>query len=251
MRKILVLLAVFSVTFNIGYVLWKDVDKHIIAATRKPGPAVRVPNVKPEVIRKVKSFTVLISNEGFGGIRRGTGVLIDKRHVVTCAHLIQSWEDDLYLYFWDGTIIKGKPLAGSTRKDVAIIVLDKDAKVYNKPVFQEKVLPGEPMAVVGNALGVMQWYVSGGVVSGQYRDWLLTDAFQIGGNSGGPWVNQKGEVIGIAAWGYLNHKGEHVRGVNGAVSAKTIKRFIWETKNPPRPSWNCWGGCNAESNIEL
>lgn len=234
MRKLLAALAVFAVTFNVTYILWKDIDKHVLAATRKPGPDVRVPNVSPDVIRKVKSFTVLISNEGFGGLGRGTGVLLDKRHVLTCAHLLQSWDDDLYLYFWDGSLIKGKPLAVNMRADVAIIVLDRNAKVFNKPVFQEKVQPGESMAIVGNSLGAMQWYVSGGVVSGQYRDWLLSDAFQIGGNSGGPWVNQKGEVIGIAAWGYMNHRGERIAGINGAVSAKTIKRFIWETKNPPK-----------------
>ena len=90
------------------------------------------------------------------------------------------------------------------------------------------------MAVVGNALGAMKWYVSGGVVSGSYRFWLLTDAFQIGGNSGGPWINSKGEIIGLAAWGLTRHTGERIHGVSGAVNAATVEKFIWETRNPPK-----------------
>ena len=37
-------------------------------------------------IERAKQFTVLISNEGFGGVDRGTGILVDARHVLTCAH---------------------------------------------------------------------------------------------------------------------------------------------------------------------
>lgn len=232
LRKTTIALSLI-LAFAIGY-RYEDLIKYVVfAKTPTPGPAVRVPNVKPEVVANLKKVTVLISNEGFGGIGRGTGVLIDNQHVVTCAHLIQTIEDDLWLYLFDGTMVKGKAVAGNIRKDVAIIKLDKKVHLPFTPVFQDKVLPGEPMAIIGNAIGAMKWYVSGGVVSGTFRDYILSDAFQIGGNSGGPWINQKGEIIGLAAWGYLNRKGERVQ-INGAISAATVSKFIWEYRNPPK-----------------
>lgn len=232
MRKTTVALLAVLI-FAAGYRL-DDLLKHVrFASMPKPGPSVRVPNVKPEVIANLKKVTVLISNEGFGSVGRGTGVLIDDQHVVTCAHLISSVQDDLWLYLFDGTMVKGKPIAGSLRKDVAIIKLDRKVHLPFTPVFQIDTVPGEPMAILGNALGAMKWYVSGGVVSGTHRDYLLSDAFQIGGNSGGPWINQKGEIIGLAAWGYQKKNGDRI-GINGAISAATVVKFIWETRNPPQ-----------------
>src|SRR5579872_875473 len=40
-------------------------------------------------IARTKAFTVLISNEGIGGVGRGTGILIDATHVLTCAHMYE------------------------------------------------------------------------------------------------------------------------------------------------------------------
>lgn len=229
--KFLTCLAVFAVAFNLTYFAVSSYDKVRIAAQPKAGPDVRAPQVKPEIIEKVKAVTVLISNEGFEGVYRGTGVLIDKVHVLTVAHLIKSYEDDLYIYLHDGTFVRGKPLTGDRRKDLAIILLDRPVKVPSIAVFTDKVKDGEQMAIVGNAVGVMKWYVSGGIVSSQYKDWIMSDAFQIGGNSGGPWVNAKGEIIGIAAWGLQSSKGMRL-GINGAISVKTIRQFLDEWKHP-------------------
>ena len=231
MRKYLVALATFAVVFNVVYLFNKHLDTLLILAKPKAGPDVRLPRVHPDVIERTKQVTVLISNEGFGGVARGTGVLINRVHVLTCAHLIQSWEDDLYLYLYDGTFVRGKPMAGDKRKDLAIVLLDRPVKVPHVAVFSDKVQPGEHIAIVGNALGAMQWYVSGGVVSGVYKDWILTDGFQIGGNSGGPWVNAKGEIVGLAAWGFYSPKGQRT-GVNGGIGVPLIRKFLDEVRRP-------------------
>lgn len=231
MRKYLAVLATFAVVFNLVYVFNKHLDSLLILAKPKAGPAVQMPRVRPEVIERMKQTTVLISNEGFGGVGRGTGVLISRVHVLTCAHLIQSWEDDLYLYLHDGTFVRGKPMAGDKAKDLAIILLDKPVRVPYVVEFTDKVVDGEPIAIVGNSLGAMKWYVSGGVISGRHKDWLLTDAFQIGGNSGGPWVNAKGEVVALAAWGLHTQKGIKT-GVNGGIGVPLIRKFLDEVRNP-------------------
>lgn len=231
MRKYLVVLATFAVALNLTLAFRYYYDSVAIAAKPKTGPDVRLPRVHPDVIERTKQVTVLISNEGFGGVGRGTGVLINRMHVLTCAHLIQSWDDDLYLYLYDGTFVKGKPMAGDKRKDLAIILLDRPVKVPHVAVFTDKTQPGEHIAIVGNTLGAMKWYVSGGVVSGYHKGWVLTDAFQIGGNSGGPWINTKGEIVALAAWGLHSHQGVRL-GVNGGIGTPLIRKFIDEVKHP-------------------
>jgi len=233
MRKFLVCLATFAVVFNVSFVAKNVYEQLQIAAHAKPAPAVRQTGYKihGKAIERVKGITVLISNEGFGGVGRGTGVLIDKRHVLTCAHMVQSLEDDLWIYLHDGTMVKGKPLYGSRATDLGILELSHPVKVPSVAVFQDQVKDGEPITIIGNALGSMRWFVSYGVISGQYRDWLLTDGFQIGGSSGGPWINEKGEIIGLAAWGLQGRNGERL-GINGAISAKAIRKFLHDWKHP-------------------
>ena len=123
-------------------------------------------------------------------------------------------------------------MVGDKKKDLAIILLERPVKVPHVAVFTDKTQPGEHIAIVGNALGAMKWYVSGGVVSGYHKDWVLTDGFQIGGNSGEPWINTKGEIVALAAWGLQDRKGQR-SGVNGGIGAKLIRQFICEVKNPP------------------
>lgn len=233
MRKFLVGLATFAVFFNVTFVAKTVYEQMAIAQHAKPAPAVRHTGypIHHQAIERVKGVTVLISNEGFGGVGRGTGVLIDKVHVLTCAHMVQSYEDELWIYLHDGTMVKAKPLYGSRVSDLEILELAHAVKVPSVAIFQDKVTDGEPITIIGNALGSMRWFVSYGVISGQYRNWLLTDGFQIGGNSGGPWINEKGEIIGLAAWGLQGRNGERL-GINGAISAKAIRKFLYDWKHP-------------------
>jgi S1-C subfamily serine protease len=64
------------------------------------------------------------------------------------------------------------------------------------------VRPGERIMVIGNALGMLENSVTAGIVSGVrdlggYR-MIQMDAAISPGNSGGPVVNEKGDVIGVA-----------------------------------------------------
>jgi len=202
-------------------------------------PRVKVPvtryhgyELNREAINRAKAFTVLISNEGFGSVGRGTGVLIDPTHVLTCAHMVESSQDDMWIYPYPiGIVVKGKPILVNSGVDLAVLELSSAVVIAHYAVFQDMHYDGEPITIVGNILGSMKWFVSFGIISGDFQGYLLTDGLIHGGNSGGPWINERGEVVAITSWGLQNRKDEEL-GVSGGVSASTIHEFLRTWKSP-------------------
>ncbi len=177
-----------------------------------------------EIIENAKKFTVFVTREGFGPGGRGSGVLIDPTHVLTCAHMIENGDDEFFIYTYPlGTVVKAHVEMGSGRDDMALLVLESSVTVRVKPVFQAKVTDGEPITVLGNAVGAMKVYVSRGVISGRDGRYLLTDAAVNPGNSGGPWINEKGEVIAISNWGIRG-----AQNISGGLSGKRILEIFKE-----------------------
>jgi S1-C subfamily serine protease len=178
-------------------------------------------------IDKGRPLTVLISNEGFGGVGRGTGILLDSTHVLTCAHMFTKPDDTLFVYTYPlGRVVKGQVEASTQELDLAILVLDSSVPVVNPPVFQENWAEGDTVTVIGNALGGMHWFLSKGIMSGEDKGYLLTDALVNPGNSGGPWINDKGEIVALTDWRYGPSEEEHYPGLVGGVGATTIKQFL-------------------------
>lgn len=204
---------------------------------RRPTPRVKVPVTRYHGydinrLSIAKAFTVLISNEGFGGVGRGTGVLIDSTHVLTCAHMVESKSDDMWIFPYPGSIVvKGKPVSVNRSDDLAILELSAPVHVAQYATFQTAHYDGQPLTVIGNTKGSMQWFVTFGIVSGNYETCLLTDAVLYGGNSGGPWINEQGEVIALTDFTFLNHDGSE-SGIHGGVAAATIQAFLQQWKAP-------------------
>lgn len=182
-------------------------------------------------LEETKSFTVLIGNETLGSGGRGTGILIDSTHVLTCAHMGTSFDDTFFVYTYPlGKVTKAYMEARDDRHDLAILVLVSSVPVKHVPVFQEVTEVGESITVIGNVLGSMKWFVSRGVVSDMEGFYTLTDASINPGNSGGPWINTKGEVVAISDWLITP---PHGPGISGGVSSKVIIGFIkaYESQN--------------------
>lgn len=182
-------------------------------------------------IEAEKKLTVLVTNEGFLGGGRGSGILMDETHILTCAHMADSFKDELFVYIYPlGVVSRASIENVNMAADLMLLKLEKPVKVNVKPVFQSKVEDGEPITVVGNALGSMKWYVTRGVISGHERDYLMTDAAINHGNSGGPWFNEKGQIVAITDWGIDKERDYVTPGISGGISAKTVLDTLqgWE-----------------------
>ena len=100
-----------------------------------PTPPVKAPTVRypapgtaHQVIEATKQWTVLISGEGWDGWDRGTGVLLDDTHVLTCYHVASMDVDQLWVYTYPAHILThGKMVYADYKKDLAILELDTPA----------------------------------------------------------------------------------------------------------------------------
>jgi len=175
-----------------------------------------------EIIDNAKKFTVLVTQEGLLGRGRGSGILLDETHVLACFHMLDTPQDELFVYTYPfGKVYKARPGMVDQKNDLDILILESSATVRVKPVFQMKVTEGETIYVIGNALGGMHLQVRKGIISGKERSYLLTDAMVQHGDSGGPWINEKSKVVALTSWGFDN-----APGITGGISGKNIYPFV-------------------------
>jgi S1-C subfamily serine protease len=156
-----------------------------------------------DIATEVTKATVSIRSALPGGtISSGSGFITDSSGtIVTNYHVVEGAER-----------VEVRVASGETYEVTAIRAVDRkrDLAILQIPGFKlptvtlgdsDTLGPGEPLVVVGNALGVLENSVTTGVVSGM-REVEGTKLIQMSaaispGNSGGPVVNDKGEVVAI------------------------------------------------------
>lgn len=148
----------------------------------------------------------------------GTGVIINaKGYILTNNHVIEG-TTKLVVTLNNETEYSAEVIKTDSDTDLALIKITddlSDAKLtYAQIGDSTDVEVGQDVYAVGNALGRYHNSVTRGIVSGlgrpitagdsglrgdlqEFEDLIQTDAAINSGNSGGPLVNSKGEVIGI------------------------------------------------------
>lgn len=142
----------------------------------------------------------------FKGI--GSGVIIDaqKGYVVTNNHVINN-ADKISLKLEDGREFKAKLVGADPLSDVALLKLDNPKNLTEISIADsDKLRVGDFTVAIGNPFGLGQTVTSGivsalgrstGNSDAGYESYIQTDAAVNRGNSGGPLINLKGELIGI------------------------------------------------------
>jgi S1-C subfamily serine protease len=106
----------------------------------------------------------------------------------------------------DGRSVRGKVLGADPLSDVAVVKVAASGLPVAPLGDSAKVRPGEWAIAIGNPLGLDNT-VTAGIISavqrtnavgeGQRVPYIQTDAAVNPGNSGGPLINDRGQVIGI------------------------------------------------------
>jgi 2-alkenal reductase len=137
----------------------------------------------------------------------GSGVIINTDgYILTNAHVVEG-EEGISVAFNDGAeIVDAKLIGLDTLGDIAVIKVEAKVPAIAPLGDSSKLQLGETVIAIGAALGNFRNSVSKGVVSGVNRTipgdtsnlvFIQTDAAINSGNSGGPLLNLRGEVIGI------------------------------------------------------
>ena len=156
----------------------------------------------PPLLRSAAS-----SREPRRAISAGSGVIVDARrgYVLTNHHVVarrRAHHGDP-----EGPArASGAELVGSDpATDVALLQIPAESLTALPFGDSDRLKVGDLVIAIGNPFGLGQTVTSGivsalgrgGITSGNYEDFIQTDASINPGNSGGALVNSKGELIGI------------------------------------------------------
>lgn len=172
-------------------------------------------------IEKVYDAVMVVNGYQSGQLAStGTAFVYEKdnkyAYLLTNQHVVQDM-NTIKLVNTDNETIDAKVLGGDTYLDLAVLRIDaKYAKLKATIGSSEKAKMGDTVFTVGTPLGnTYAGSVTAGIISGKDRmvsvstsnynssDWVMNviqvDASLNPGNSGGPLLNAKGEVIGICS----------------------------------------------------
>ncbi|MEE2757793.1 MAG: trypsin-like peptidase domain-containing protein [Myxococcota bacterium] len=143
----------------------------------------------------------------FQAKRRGTAFVWDiNGHLVTNAHLVAESEM-VRVRRRDGKVFVARIIGLDVPTDLAVLKVD-DLQLHPVPrIVAPDIKPGEWVAAIGHPFG-MEYSIAVGVISAvgrfdvpgltQHRaEFIQSDVAIFQGNSGGPLVNTRGEVIGL------------------------------------------------------
>lgn len=168
----------------------------------------------------------------------GSGFVYDvDGHIITNNHVVEDSQKTT-VTFLDGTSYNAKVIGTDPYTDLAVIKVDVNPSLLHPlPLGDSSNLRvGDQVAAIGNPFGLSGSMTSGivsqlgrllstpGTASFSIPDVIQTDAAVNPGNSGGPLLNMKGQVIGINT-AIQSGTGEFA-GIGFAVPSNTVSKIV-------------------------
>ena len=167
----------------------------------------------------------------------GSGVVIDEAgYLLTNDHVVRR-ADKIGVKFCTGTnVYSATVVASDPKSDVALLKLNAPPGEKFKAIQfarEDDLLLGETVLALGNPFG-LGGSVTRGILSSKSRvlpkegepldipNWLQTDAPINMGNSGGPLVNVRGELIGINVAVLNQVEGHLAQGIGFAIPIRRV-----------------------------
>ncbi len=218
-------------------------ERAIVRAFQRVSPSVVVLFTEEMEVTQEDEELHLTPGKGIG-----SGVVISEEgDILTAAHVVRGARNIKARLHdgseWDASLLFSDPAA-----DIAVVRLSGDHPGVPPALLgdSDRVLVGQTTLVMGAPLGVER-SLSVGHISARRRgdeilgggvaaELLQTDAAVNKGNSGGPLVNLKGEVIGIVSRILTTTGGS--QGLGFAIASNTVKGLLGEDPVP-------WIGVNA------
>ena len=222
-----------------------DLSRTFVGVAKQVKPAV----VNIAVVEKAKRQTrggaeALPQIPGFPpfgqmppGPRRGngSGVIVSADGYILTNNHVAGEADEIKVKLADGREFKASLVGADPETDLAVIKIEAAGLPYAKVGDSSKLEQGEWVIALGSPFGLEQTMTAGIVSavgrdlrSGQYDNYIQTDASINPGNSGGPLVNMQGEVIGINTMIFSRSGGSEGIGfaVPASLAAKVYTQLV-------------------------
>ena len=136
----------------------------------------------------------------------GSGVIVDAaRGLVLTNHHVIDKAEEVKVTLGDGRALTAEVLGADPETDVAVLRIPAEGLSAAALGDSDKLRVGDFVVAIGNPYGLSKTVTSGivsalgrsGLEIERYEDFIQTDASINVGNSGGPLVNLRGELVGI------------------------------------------------------
>ena len=224
----------------------KRIFTKAIQKWKKPTHAIMPMNVSPVKldVEDIASISlpsiVMIKNDRASG----SGFVIDKKGLVlTNRHVVRGSDKRFRVTGPSGINTEGRVIYKDRRLDFALLRVEGASRIKPLPLcYSIYPQPGQSVVALGSPLG-LAGTVTRGIVSAvrppsgdlkgitpSYVTLIQTDASISPGNSGGPLLNNKGEVIGVNTWS-IPGDGGRAQNINFSISIVDILKSL-EFKPP-------------------
>ncbi len=188
-----------------------------------------------EVYRKVNPSVVQVMVQVGSRASLGTGVIFtEDGYILTNYHVVEGGSD-CYIALDTGAGYPASYVAGDPVSDLAVLKVDDQGLPAAEFGESDLLTVGDTVYAIGNPLGYELWgTMTDGIVSAVDREVLVdgrmmtliqTNAALNSGNSGGPLINEYGQVVGLNVI-KMSSSYVSIEGLGFAIPSATMDRVV-------------------------
>ncbi len=197
-----------------------------------------------------RSYNQEVKGLGSGFIISSDGYIVTNDHVAGNA-------TEITVTFTGGRQMKAEIVGTDQTTDICLLKVNAKDLPYVELGNSDDIIIGEWAIALGNPFGLFEINdkptVTVGVISATgmkfgsmenryYRDMIETDAAINGGNSGGPLVNSRGEVVGMNTLIYTGGQSSTYIGYGFAIPINKVKKIVSDLKKKGKVTRDvAWG----------
>lgn len=213
----LVMTGVFLISFGLLIAVLLLGDNTDFTGINRPGISDEYDDDEAVVgVEQAKHSVVVIEVKTESGGGTGTGIIMTSDGYIATNHHVIEGATKIKVTFYDGTVLYAEAVGSSEMDDLAVVKVDAMGLPAATFAHSDDCYVGQTVYAIGTPAGPdFAWTTTKGIISYKDREvkiyddddgtlqkklrLLQTDANVNPGNSGGPLINTKGEVVGVVS----------------------------------------------------